>query len=204
MTATDTGAAADNADARILTDVVVIGVSPAGVAVNAAPVVNAGGDLSVAEGAAVVLTGTAADDSGDAPSLVWSQVAPVSGAGAGVLAGVAAGDLDGLVLRFNAPNLLRDTRLSFRLAATDAGTPARTGADVVDVWVMADDDAPTAAAGISRSSAPAETTVTLVGGWVGGSGRGGVELCLVLFWGFAGADFGVSGDGGFSGDFGYA
>ena len=115
---------------------------------NDAPTADAGGNRTVAEGAAVTLDGTASSDpEGAALSYAWTQTAPASGLGSAVTLSDATTASPG----FTAPTeLLENLTLTFSLTVND-GTQDST-ADTVDITVTAgDNDAPTADAGDDRT-----------------------------------------------------
>ena len=115
---------------------------------NDAPTADAGGNRTVAEGAAVTLDGTASSDPEGADlTYAWTQTAPASGLGSAVTLSDATTASPG----FTAPTeLLENLTLTFSLTVND-GTQDST-ADTVDITVTAgDNDAPTADAGDDRT-----------------------------------------------------
>lgn len=92
---------------------------------NRTPIVNAGADQSVSEGAAVTLSGSASDEDGRVVSLRWTQTAGPS---------VALQNADQSSASFTAPAVSAATVLSFRLTATDEA--GATGSDEINVTVQ--------------------------------------------------------------------
>lgn len=122
---------------------------------NQPPVVSAGSDVAVDEGAAVTLTGSASDADGEIASRAWTQI---SGADAGPLTGA-----DSNSLRFTAPAVSAESTLVFRFTATD--NDGATASDTVSVLVR---DLPQANQPPSVSAGPDQqvdeaTAVALVG-----------------------------------------
>ena len=91
---------------------------------NREPVVDAGADLQVDEGATAQLRGSASDPDGGAPSLRWQQLSGPS---------VALSGADGASPSFQAPAVEATTVLRFSLTATDLG--GRSARDEVQVTV---------------------------------------------------------------------
>ena len=122
--------------------------------VDEAPVADAGVPQTVAEGAAVTLTGTGTDPEGDSLSYAWSQT--------GGTPTVALTGADTASASFTAPpQLAQDAALTFTLTVTDA--QGATGTDTVTVTVTAGaNDAPVADAGTPQTVAEG-AAVTLTG-----------------------------------------
>ncbi|WP_207064015.1 S8 family serine peptidase [Motiliproteus sp. SC1-56] len=140
LTVTDDGGAVASDEAQVT-------VHP----VNSLPTVNAGGDLSVNEYAAVTLTGEASDPDGTIVDYAWSQTGgePVQMNGA-----------DSASLSFRAPMVGQSQLLSFELTVTDnEGASAR---DSVAVVVNPFNAPPTANAGADQA-VDEQTPVTLSG-----------------------------------------
>ena len=93
-------------------------------AVNSLPVINAGSDQIVEEGASVTLAGMAADSDGDPMTYLWSQTA-----GSPTVALTGA---DTLSPAFTAPMLSSDTEFAFELAVNDG---LDTSTDTVKITV---------------------------------------------------------------------
>ena len=126
---------------------------------NDAPTAHAGGDQTVAEGAAVTLDGSAsADPEGATLTYAWTQTAPASGLGSAV----TLSDETTASPSFTAPTeLLENLTLTFSLTVSD-GVNTST-ADTVDITVTAGtNDAPTAHAGGDQTVAEG-AAVTLDG-----------------------------------------
>jgi len=92
---------------------------------NQRPIVNAGNDQSVDEGAVVILTGTASDSDGSIATLQWSQIN-------GTL--VTIMDSNPAIASFTAPSVVTDETLSFQLLTTD--NLGATATDIVDVVII--------------------------------------------------------------------
>ncbi len=104
-----------------------------------APSVNAGADRTVTENAAVTLTATASDPEGMPLTYTWTQTAGPS---------VAIGNANAAAMNFTAPERLANTTLTFQVAVSDG---VNTSYDTINVVVNADNDAPTADAGVDQA-----------------------------------------------------
>ena len=128
------------------TDSVTITVTKA----NAAPVVDAGPDQTVASAAAVTLAGTATDADGDTLTYAWTQL---EGPRVTLTGGTT------LAPTFTAPATTADLTLIFKLAVNDGRT---TSTDVVTVNVLRANTAPTVSAGPDQT-VESGATVSLAG-----------------------------------------
>jgi hypothetical protein len=105
------------------------------------PTANAGADQSVTEGDLVTLTAAASEDpEGAALTYTWTQVAGPS---------VTLDDANAAQPTFTAPEGLANTNLVFELVVNDGVNSSV--ADTVKIAVGADNDAPTAVAGIGQT-----------------------------------------------------
>lgn len=103
---------------------------------NRTPLVNAGPDQTVNEGAVVVLQGTASDSDGSLVSTIWSQISGPT---------VSIANPATLQTSFAAPIVSTDTTLVFQLTAQD--DKGATNSDQVSVRVTPVNDPPIADAG---------------------------------------------------------
>ena len=121
------------------------------IAVNGVPTANAGDDQTVDEGDAVSLSGSGTDPESSALTYSWTQTG-----------GTPTVTLTGATTRtpsFTAPNLIADATLTFTLTVSDGSL---TDTDTVDITIRADNDAPTANAGMNQTVADG-TSVSLSG-----------------------------------------
>ena len=106
---------------------------------NDAPTALAGDDQSVTEGAAVVLDASSSSDpEGSSLTYSWNQTS-------GPVVSLTGGD--GATPTFDAPDLVANTDLRFEVTVSDG---VNTSVDSVTITVNADNDAPTASAGIDQ------------------------------------------------------
>lgn len=114
---------------------------PADVAINARPDADAGIDQTVDEGDVVTLTASGTSD-GDADAITykWHQTSGPS---------VRLSDATAAEPTFTAPEGLSNTTLTFEVTASDGKTAAL---DTVTIYINADNDAPTANAGVDQTS----------------------------------------------------
>ena len=121
------------------------------IAVDGIPTANAGDDQTVDEGDAVSLSGSGTDPESSALTYSWTQTG-----------GTPTVTLTGATTRtpsFTAPNLIADATLTFTLTVSDGSL---TDTDTVDITIQADNDAPTANAGMNQTVADG-TSVSLSG-----------------------------------------
>jgi len=107
---------------------------------NDAPSASAGDDQSVAEGAAVSLSGSGSDPESQNLTYSWAQT---GGSPNVTLTGATT-----QTPSFTAPNVVANVTLTFTLTVND-GTS--NGTDTVDITIVADNDAPTANAGMNQT-----------------------------------------------------
>ncbi|MEW5850042.1 MAG: hypothetical protein AB2A00_14735 [Myxococcota bacterium] len=131
-------------------DVVTVHVLP----VNAAPVVDAGADQTLAEELTVTLAGTASDADGTVASLFWTQLGGPT---------VTLADPTAAATSFLAPPTTTSTTLIFSLTATD--NEGLSASDVVLIHVQPLNDAPSVDAG-GDQTVDEGASVQLVG-WAG-------------------------------------
>ena len=128
-------------------DTVVVSI----IASNATPVSDAGVDQTVAETAVVTLDGSGSTDpEGQTLTYAWVQTGGPA---------VTLSDANAESPTFTAPDLLVNTPITFQLTASDGTT---NSVDTVTITVNADDDAPTASAGVDQTVA--ETTIVTLDG----------------------------------------
>ena len=137
--------AADTVDVSVSVD----GSGAKGKADNQPPTASAGPDQSVTEGATVTLAGKGSDPEGQTLTYFWT--AP---------SGITLSSATAAKATFTAPDRTADYTLTFSLVVND-GT-SDSAADMVEVNVTADNDAPTANAGLDQNVAEG-ATVTLAG-----------------------------------------
>ncbi|TAJ52499.1 MAG: hypothetical protein EPN60_04930 [Nevskiaceae bacterium] len=119
---------------------------------NQPPVVAAGADLSVDEGAAISLSGSASDPEGAALTLRWEQLAGPT---------VTLSDTQALNPGFTAPQVDAATSLRFRFTATDAAGASASDEVVVAIRDLPANQAPTVEAGADQTVASgASVTLT--------------------------------------------
>ncbi|MFO1009992.1 MAG: Ig-like domain-containing protein [Planctomycetota bacterium] len=126
---------------------------------NDAPIVDAGADQSVAEGATVQLAGAATDPEGASLTYTWTQISGPA---------VVLSNPHGAAPTFTAPEGVANTDVAFQLAVTDGYS---TTLDTVTVTIQANDDAPTVDAGAAQSVNEGEP-VTLTGSATDPEGQG--------------------------------
>ena len=107
---------------------------------NDAPTAEAGTNQSVAEGAAVSLSGSGTDPESQSLTYSWSQTA---GSPSVTLTGATT-----QTPSFTAPNVVANVTLTFTLTVNDG---VLNGTDTVDITIVADNDAPSANAGTNQT-----------------------------------------------------
>ncbi|MBU0639840.1 MAG: hypothetical protein KKB50_13310, partial [Planctomycetes bacterium] len=124
------------------------------------PIAKAGVDQTVAEDAVVTLDGTSSyDPHGDSFTHQWVQVSGPS---------VTLSDPGSATPTFTAPNLVSNTDVTFELRVLEDGDSTT---DTVTITINADNDAPTAEAGIDQVVTEGDT-VTLSGSGTDPEGQG--------------------------------
>ncbi|MHC5109332.1 MAG: DUF4347 domain-containing protein, partial [Planctomycetota bacterium] len=104
------------------------------------PVVSAGSDVTVSEGASVTLDASGSSDAdGDTLTYTWTQTGGST---------VTLSDASASQPNFTAPEGVSNSTLTFQVAVNDGTT---TSYDNVQVTVNADDDAPSASAGADQT-----------------------------------------------------
>jgi len=125
--------------------------TPADTTPNKAPIVNAGGDVTVDENTSVTLAGTATDADGSIATYSWSQA---SGTEVGLI------NADKATASFMAPDINESETLTFTLTATD--NDGASASDTISIIVTRVNNAPTVNAGEDLTK-DENTNVTLAG-----------------------------------------